>query len=87
MAEFTFRQPHWGYYDPVKDVELQQASHGRPHLAGQVVGWMPAQGWQCPVCKNVWAPGMAGCATCAAANKKQDVTQQAERPGTDSAEG
>ena len=28
--------------------------------------WRPsiAQGWQCPVCKSVWAPGFPGCSRC-----------------------
>ena len=23
-----------------------------------------AQGWQCPICRNVWAPTVAGCQRC-----------------------
>lgn len=46
----------------------------------------PPQGWQCPACGRVWAPGMAGCATCAekaterekAAEKQEAVSQQPE---------
>jgi hypothetical protein len=29
----------------------------------------PAQGWQCPVCKSVWAPGMPGCGKCNSGTK------------------
>lgn len=66
MAEFTLKPPGRGW----DGTEWHPATFVPVPLTGCTIPWsppyqaMPQQGWQCPVCKNVYAPFTQQCLKC-----------------------
>lgn len=56
--------PKWAYEHGVTAIEVGPGQPPPIPLRRLRQAPMMAQGWQCPVCKRVMAPGMPNCSKC-----------------------
>src|SRR5215216_6518066 len=57
-------EPREWIYDPPPPPELEALFPGSSHMLSRPLRTSSPQGWECPICHNVYAPWMSICTEC-----------------------